>query len=92
MSEKWQPRWGAIAGWGVDFCRAAKEMSGLRRILFRLSLNRHAAKEFSGFMNELDRNGFNPFFDYGLETWGLDTAELPFRWWEDRSPWPVKNA
>ena len=85
-------RWGAIAGWGIDFVRAAREMSLLRRILFRLALNRHAAKEFSGFMNELDRNGFSTRFDYSLEGWGLDTPKLPFRWWNERAIWPPKEV
>ena len=85
-------RWGAIAGWGIDFVRAAGEMSLLRRILFRLALNRHAAKEFSGFMNELNRNGFNTRFGYDLEEWGLHTPKLPFRWWRDRDVWPLRKA
>ena len=80
-----------MATWGLDFVRAAGDMSLLRRVLFRLALNRHAAKEFSGLMNEMARNGFWPYSDYGLENWGLYTPRLPFRWWKERSWWPVSK-
>lgn len=86
-------RWGAIAGWAVDFIRALRERPLWARVLFRLSLGKYAYREFIGLMDDLERDGHSPYFCYGLERMGYHRDEIPLlQWWSERTPVPLKTS
>ena len=81
-----------VLAWALDFVRAARSAGLIRRILFRLIMNRHVAKEFGGLMNALSLAGYNPYYDYGLEDWDSRWPTASFAWWRERPAAPLVKA
>jgi len=84
-------RWGAIMGWSVDFIRALRDRPLIMKILFRPLVGKYAYREFIGLMDELDRGGAVPYFDYGLNDIDYHEDVMPLWWWIERKPKPLKR-
>ena len=87
-SETWC---GSITGWAEDFIRAMRERPLWAKVIFRICLGQYAYREFIGLTDELERNGFSPYFDYGCYRQGYHRDKIPLMdWWEERKPIPLK--
>ena len=84
-------RYAIVAGWAVDFVRAARERSLLMRLLMRFAMGGYAYREFVGMMDELDRRGFIPYMEYELEHMDYHDDEVPFDWGKERLPIPKRS-
>ena len=80
----------AVAGWAVDFVRAARERNTLMRLLLRVAMGKHAYRELIGLMDELDRQGMCPYFRYGCASQEYHADPVPFDWATEREPMPKK--
>lgn len=81
MSDPWP-----IVPWALDFTRAARERPKWARILFRIIVGRYAYREFIGLQDELLRQGYSPYFGYGLERMNYHDDEVPSDWAAERLP------
>ena len=57
----------SVAGWAVDFVKAARERPLWARLLLRLALGRYAYRELAGLVTELKKQGFVTNLPYELE-------------------------
>ncbi len=85
-------RYGALAGWSVDFIRAARDRPLWARLLMRVAMGKWAYREFIGLMDELDRGGFIPYFDYELTRMEYHKDAVPFDWGKERRPVSLRSA
>ena len=81
-----------VLAWALDFVRAARSAGLIRRILFRLIMNRHMAKEFGGLMNALSLEGYWPYYDYDLEDWDSRWPAASWAWWREKPAVPLTKA
>ena len=81
MSDPWR-----AMVWALDFARAVRERRWWARILFRGVIGRYAYREFIGLQDELLRQGYSPYLDYGLERMNYHDDEVPLDWAVERSP------
>lgn len=82
--------WGRVYAWAVDFIRALSERPWWARILFRMVVGKYAYREFIGLMDSLARDGFSPYFYYGLKKQEYHADPVPREWWAEREPAPLK--
>ena len=54
--------------WVLDFCRAVNERNWFWKLLFRIAVGKYAWSEFKGLWNAVDKQGYDPNTEYGLET------------------------
>lgn len=73
-----------VDGWcmsSLDFVRAMNERPWLVRVLCRLFMGRYAYREFLFMVENMRRDGFGPFDEYGLEGSAYHQDQQPLRWW-----------
>lgn len=84
--------WATSSFWALDFCRALRERPWWARMAFRWVVGKYAYREFVGIQDSLMRNGYNPFYSYGIEETDYHNDRLPDRWWEERDPMPKETG
>lgn len=84
--------WARGFAWALDFCRAVRERPLWARILFRVVLGKYAYREFIGLQDTIAREGFGPYDDYSCQTASYHADNVPFYWWKERDPMPLKQG
>ena len=69
--------------WALDFVRALNERPESVKLSLREVFGEFAYAEFVGMVNAFEKDGYFPFFEYGLEELNYHNEERPNRWWKD---------
>lgn len=77
-----------IAGWAVDFFKAAGERPWWAKFLLRIVLGKYAYREFLGLRDALNHGGLRTYYDYELKNMEYHNDPLPLKWWGESEPVP----
>jgi hypothetical protein len=72
----------AVGAWALDFVRAMNKRPWIIKILCRAFMGKYAYREFIGMIWGINKIGYFPFFDYGLEECGYNQEKHSIHWWE----------